>query len=254
MSEAEKEMTTEKKPEKKQFIVDRWIARIRNPVLRELAEWAEMLAFAAVIALFINNTIIANSVVPTGSMETTINTGDRVVGLRLRYTFGEPGRGDVAIFKMAWKCRHCKAQGELPAPEVCPSCGESLSHYETVHYVKRVIGVPGDKIEIKAEGSCKQSEIVSDAAAMFPDGDTDREVVTAAVYVNGQKLDEPYLREPMLYTGDLSYEVPEDCYFMLGDNRNCSRDARYWDNSYIDRDRMVAKVYFRYWKKPSIIR
>ena len=71
----------------------------KNGFLKELLSWIEVLAAAAVIALFCNNVIIANSTVPTGSMETTINQGDRVIGSRLSYTFGEPERGDIAIFK-----------------------------------------------------------------------------------------------------------------------------------------------------------
>jgi len=245
-----KEKTDHKR---KQNPVDRWIESIRNPVLRELMEWLEMLVIAAVIAIFINSFIIANSTIPTGSMETTINAGDRVVGSRLRYTFGEPERGDVAIFKLGWRCFYCKEEGEIPAPDTCPNCGHSLALYETIYYVKRVIGLPGDKIEIRAEGSCRQSEIVSDARNMLDDNDS-RELMTAAVYVNGEKLEESYLREPMLYSGDMDFEVPENCYFMLGDNRNCSRDARYWDNSYIPKERMVAKVLFRYWRKLSLIK
>lgn len=247
-------MENEKKDHRrKQNPIDRWIESIKNPVLRELAEWLEMLVIAAVIAIFINSVIIANSTIPTGSMETTINTGDRVVGSRLRYTFGEPKRGDVAIFKYGWKCFSCREDGENPAPDVCPNCGKNLKFHETVYYVKRVIGLPGDVVEIRAEGTCTPQDLTSDVREMFAEGDT-RELMTAAVYVNGEKLEESYLREPMLYTGDLSYTVPEDSYFMLGDNRNCSRDARYWENSYIPKERMVAKVLFRYWKKLSLIK
>lgn len=246
--------TDTEKDHKKKSLTD----RIKNPILREIAEWIEMLLIAAVIALFINNVIIANSVIPTGSMETTINAGDRVIGLRLLYTFGEPKRGDIAIFRLGWKCRSCGEQGELagddPATDTCPKCGKSLRFYQTVYYVKRVIGLPGDKIEIKAEGSCKQEEIVSDARLSIPSGNEDLTMVTAAVYINGEKINEPYLREPMLYNGDMEFSVPEGCYFMMGDNRNCSLDARYWDDSYITKKKMLAKVLFRYWKKPSLLK
>ena len=219
----------------------------KSTFVRELLEWMEVLAVSAVIAFCINRFLIANSTNPTGSMETTIMTGDRVIGSRLRYTFGEPERGDVAIFKFGWRCEHCrKAQGENPAPDVCPHCGKTISHPRTVYYVKRIIGMPGDTVEIKAEGSCKASDIVSEASATFAEGET-RSLVTAAVYVNGEKLSEKYLREPMLYTGDMTFEVPEGCYFLMGDNRNGSLDARYWNNSYISKDKMIAKVLFRYW-------
>ena len=218
--------------------------------LAALVDWVEVIVIAAAIALFMNNVIIANSRVPTGSMETTIEVGDRVVGSRLAYTFGEPARGDVAIFKFGWKCNVCHyAMGEAPAPEICPYCAQKITHPQTVYYVKRVIGLPGDVIEIKAGGTCAPSDIVSDARDMVPDPEDGggASVVTAAVYVNGEKLTEEYLREPMLYTGDMRFEVPADSYFLMGDNRNNSLDARYWNNHYIAKEKMIAKVLFRYW-------
>ncbi|MBE5985106.1 MAG: signal peptidase I, partial [Paenibacillaceae bacterium] len=66
---------------------------------RELFEWLKIIVIAAVIAFFINTFLIANSRVPSGSMETTIMTGDRLIGSRLAYRFGgEPQRGDIIIF------------------------------------------------------------------------------------------------------------------------------------------------------------
>ena len=46
---------------------------------------------------------------------------------------------------------------------------------------------------------------------------------------------------------EMTFTVPEDAYFCLGDNRNESRDARYWDNTYVYRNKIVAKVLVRYW-------
>ena len=71
--------------------------------------------------------------------------------------------------------------------------------------------------------------------------------------MNGEKLEESYLKEAMLYTGDMEFEVPEACYFFLGDNRNNSLDARYWEDPYISEDKLVAKVLFRYFPNPSFI-
>ena len=218
-------------------------------VLKEILSWIEVLVIAVAVALICNNFIIANSTVPTGSMEHTIEQGDRVIGSRISYYIGDPQRGDIVIFKFGWICNRCgEGMGEGEAPETCPSCGQEITHPKTLYYLKRTIGVPGDVIEIKAEGSIKASELQELPGV---EGGSNAELVTAAVYVNGEKLDEPYLREPMLYTGDMKFEVPENCYFFMGDNRNYSLDARYWENSYISKDKVIAKVLFRYFPNPT---
>lgn len=202
-----------------------------------------MLLSALALAVLINGFIIANSTVPTGSMESTIMAGDRVIGSRLRYTFSEPERGDIAIFRFGWICENCKkARGEGSAPGVCPNCGREIHSPKTLYYVKRVIGIPGDHIEIRQDSTVRQADLKTVIEGTY----SELPLITAAVYVNGEKLDEPYLYEPMLYTGDLSFDVPEGCYFMLGDNRNNSLDARFWDEPYISSEKMIAKVFFRY--------
>lgn len=242
------EVSSEEGPDKKHK---------KNSVLAELLSWLEVLVIAVIAALFINTFIIANSTVPTGSMENTIGQGDRVIGSRLSYTFGEPERGDIAIFKFGWICNRCNtAQGEGEAPETCPNCGEKITHPKTLYYLKRVIGMPGDKIEIKQEGTVKQSELEGFGDFEGPGGsvDSDAELITAAVYINGEKIEENYLKEAMLYTGDMEFIVPEGCYFMMGDNRNNSLDARYWDNPYIEKEKIIAKVIFRYYPGISVVK
>ncbi|MCC2169709.1 MULTISPECIES: signal peptidase I [Clostridium] len=163
--------------------------------------WIQVLVAAAIIAFCVNHFIIANSEVPTSSMETTIMAGDRVIGSRLSYKFGDPQRGDIAIFI-------------YPDDEA-----KGIKTY----YVKRIIGMPGDTIDI----------------------------VDGKVYLNGSDtpLDEPYLHEPMEPEEPQHYEVPDGCYFMLGDNRNYSNDARRWTHKYVKRDKLVAKVLFQYFPK-----
>ena len=76
------------------------------------------------------------------------------------------------------------------------------------------------------------------------------EVKDGKVYINGSDtpLDEPYLPEPM--EGSYGpYEVPEGCYFMMGDNRNNSLDARFWKNQFVEKDKIIAKVLFTYFPK-----
>lgn len=232
----------------------------KSGFLSEVFSWIQVIVVAAVLAFVLNNFIIANSVIPTGSMIPTIEENDRVIGSRLSYTFGEPDRGDIAIFRFGWICEHCKsAMGENPAPETCPLCGEAITRPKPLYYVKRVIGLPGDVIEIRREGSVRASELEEIPPGLVASPDDDTEIATAAVYVNGEKLEEPYLREPMIFTGSSPdeiqrYEVPEDCYFMLGDNRNNSGDARYWNNPYISKDQMIAKVLLRYFPNPALLK
>lgn len=161
----------------------------------ELLSWLQILVTAALIAFVLNTFIIANSKVPSSSMENTIMTNDRVIGFRLTYRFSSPQEGDIAIFR--------------------------FPDDESIYYVKRIIGLPGDVIDIK----------------------------NGQVYKNGSEtpLDEPYLKEEMFPEEDMHFEVPEDSYFMMGDNRNLSYDARYWNNTFVKRDKLIAKVMFRYW-------
>ena len=157
-------------------------------------------------------------------MENTIMAGSRVIGSRLHYKFSEPERGDVAIFVFGWQCPQCGAIIEGDKQDTCPACGSEVGkHGHTIYYVKRVIGMPGDVIDI----------------------------IDDKVYLNGSDtpLDEPYLHEPMEPEEPQHYEVPDGCYFMLGDNRNYSNDARRWTHKYVKRDKLVAKVLFQYFPK-----
>lgn len=94
---------------------------------KEILEWLKIIITAAVIAFCLNTFIIANSVVPSCSMETTIMTGDRVIGSRLAYKFGEkPKRGDIVIFD------HWTGQGN-----------------KETRLLKRIIGLPGETVDIR---------------------------------------------------------------------------------------------------------
>lgn len=219
----------------------------KSGVLSEIIEWIKILVFAAVAAFLLNNFIIANSTVPTGSMENTIMAGSRVFGSRLKYTFGDVERDDVAIFIYGYTCRNCGAEYRETDAGVCPNCGQADSKNRVIYYVKRVIGMPGDHIEIKKTGEVDASEI-----SKLPVKSATGKVPVGTLYVNGEAKEEMYLPEPMICDGnqfpEVDVTVPEGCYYMLGDNRNNSMDARYWgSNNFVKRDRMIAKVYVKYW-------
>lgn len=220
-------------------------------LLGEIIDWVKVIAVAAVLAFCLNNFIIANSTIPTGSMQDTIMAGARVFGSRLKYTFGEVERGDIAIFVYGYKCKGCGQSYRETDQGVCPSCGREDKKNSVVYYVKRVIGMPGDHIEIKQTGTADASEFHNIKIGKNADGSS-VEVPIGTVYVNGEAITETYLPEPMIVDGqqfpEVDVTVPEGSYYMLGDNRNNSLDARYWgEYNMVSRDKMVAKVYFKYW-------
>lgn len=165
---------------------------------REIFDFLLPIIIAVVIALLLKYFVIANAVVPTGSMKNTIEENDRIIASRLAYITEDPERYDVVLF-------------EFPDDE------------NTI-YVKRVIGLPGETVEI----------------------------VNGVVYVtkaDGQviQLDDSFVTncEPK---GDYGpYEVPEGCYFMLGDNRNNSGDSRFWNNKFVQKNKIIGRVIFRYY-------
>jgi len=161
--------------------------------MKKIFEWLKPIIFAVVIAFIINSFIIVNAIIPTASMEPTILVNDRVIALRMSYLFTEPERGDIVIFD---------------------------SNYEDKLLVKRIIGLPGDSIE----------------------------VVDSKVKINGEFIDD---FSDIAIIGDFGpYEVPEESYFMLGDNRNRSKDSRYWDNPYVEKSLIKGKVWIKYF--PSL--
>lgn len=166
--------------------------------IRDMLSILKTVLIVSVVMLFLNGFVVANAVVPTASMSPEIEPGDRVVGLRFLRNYQ---RGDIIVFD---------------DPD---SPGRYL--------IKRIIGVPGDRISFLPEegGVC-------------------------SVCINGKKMDEPYLPEPMLRNAafdSLILTVPEGSYFCLGDNRNNSLDARYWDHKFISEDEVVARAVVRYW-------
>jgi signal peptidase I len=172
---------------------------------------SEMLAWfwVALVFMLVNGTIGQARVIPSGSMENTLLVGDHLVMSRLGYDAGVPFTN---LHLPLW--RNPKRQQIVIFRPVVPG--------ETTDVIKRVIGLPGDNIDIRQ----------------------------GAVWINGQKLREDYTvgptepGEPMLYRGTMfgnfggksetlgksgmfPLRVPPDCYFVMGDNRTNSLDSRF---------------------------
>lgn len=149
-------------------------------------DWIIPILAALVLAFLIHKFLLFKIKVPTGSMMPTVEIGDQLFVTRI-HNPNNIKRGDIVVFNSE----------ELKEP-----------------LLKRVIGLPGERVEIKSDGS---------------------------VYINGEKLEEDYVKYPGGKT-DMTFDVPEGKYLMLGDNRNNSDDARYWSDPYVDGKDIEAKA------------
>ena len=174
-----------------------------------------MIIIVVLIATLINNVVLINAKIPSESMEKTVMTGDRLFGFRMAYginidLFGheiskkikDPERFDIIIFKY-------------------PDDEKKL-------FIKRLIGLPGEKVQITAGN----------------------------VYINDSEipLDDSFIPEKA--RGNFGpYEVPENSYFMLGDNRNHSKDSRCWKNTnFVTFDEIVGKAVIRYYPSVKLLK
>ena len=191
----------------------------KGDMRKEVVSWVRMFVIVIAVVFVLTQFVIINVRVPSGSMENTIMTKDRLIGFRFSYWFDEPQRGDIILF--------------------------SYPVDEKQTYIKRVIGLPGETVEIR-------------------DG---------KIYIDGssEPLEEDYLKETWTWENDgYTFKVPEGCYFVLGDNRNDSEDGRFWAQialnegkastpeeaepySYVKKDEIKGKAIFKYYSKFAIL-
>ena len=149
----------------------------------------------AVVAFFVLHATIQSCIVIGPSMEPTVEQEQRLIINKLAYSFKRPERGDIVIF-------------------------HPLNAQQT-DYIKRIIAIPGDTVEIK-------------------DG---------FVYINGKRLSEPYVKDPPYYNVSLR-QVSSDNYFVLGDNRNNSNDSH--NGWTIPSRNIIGKAWIRIWPLTSV--
>lgn len=170
------------------------ITKSNIPMIKEVYEWATAIIIVVITYVFLTS-IYQFVRVDGNSMEPTLQNNDVVIVNKLSYRFGSISKGDVVIFPYK----------EDPSKT----------------YVKRVIGLPGDQINI----------------------------VDSKVYINEQCIEEPYIYESMRNKGNVEFPlvVPKNFYFVLGDNRNYSTDSRYSEVGMIHHEDIIGKVQIRVW-------
>jgi signal peptidase I len=194
--------------------------RARKGPFSFLKELPALIIIAFVLALLIKSFLIQAFFIPSESMEPTLKPGDRVLVNKVVYHLHPPRRGDVIVFQNP-------NPGEEPDRGVIGGFfhwiteGLGISAPEDEDFIKRVIGLPGDTVEER------------------PNGD---------IYVNGHKLDEPYLKgqRDLRPQGLPVWHVPPGELFVLGDNRANSNDSRF-GLGYIPIDRVVGRAFIIIW-------
>jgi signal peptidase I len=187
-----------------------------RPVRRRLGELPVLLLVALVLAFGIKTFLLQAFYIPSGSMMDTLQINDRVLVEKVTFRFREPERGEVIVF------RRPGAQIERGPGAVVRSFLEGiglLAPDDEIDLIKRVIGLPGETVEI----------------------------VDGVVSVDGRALSEPYvLPDERSFP---AVEVPEGEYFMLGDNRGNSDDSRYGLGT-VPRADVVGRAFVILWPLP----
>jgi signal peptidase I len=182
-----------------------------------------LVVVALVLALLIKSFLVQAFYIPSPSMNPTLANGDRVLVNKLVYRFHEPRRGDVIVFSDPHPVAEAHRNPVQSAWQWLTQ-GMGISTDPNKDFIKRVIGLPGDTVEIHF----------------------------GTVYINGQPIKEPYL-SPVKETRDYGpVKVPANSLFVLGDNRTDSGDSRF-GLGFIPMNKVIGRAFVIVWP-PSRMR
>ena len=165
----------------------------KKGIVKEILGWVLYIGFILVLVYFIITFVGQRTKVDGSSMEPALSDGDNLIVEKVSYRFQDPERYDIIVFP--------------------------YQHAENVYYIKRIIGLPGETVQI----------------------------IDGYVYVNGELLDEHYGAEVMLDAGiaETEIELGDEEYFVLGDNRNHSADSRDSSVGVLTRDQLIGRAWVR---------
>lgn len=214
-------------------------------MIKAIREWGEALIIAIVLALFIRAFFLQAFKIPSGSMLETLQIGDQLLvnkilyGVKIPFTdillinFSDPKHNDVIVF-------------EYPKD---PS----------KDYIKRVIGVPGDTIEIRDKELYRNGEKIEESYIQHkdprikkrPEDPNSLALAKEQEFLAEGGMYEKYFDSGFTWIRDNfgPITVPENHYFVMGDNRDSSQDSRYW--GFVHRNKVVGKAWILYWSWKS---
>ena len=165
-------------------------------IVKELLDTSIYLLVVLVLTYLVITFVGQRTQVSGSSMETTLSDEDNLIVDKISYRFSEPKRFDIIVFPFEYE--------------------------EDTYYIKRIIGMPGERVQIDGEGN---------------------------IYIDGEVLEESYGREIMESPGRAWDEITlaEDEYFVLGDNRNHSSDSRDPSVGNIKRKDIIGRAFLRIW-------
>lgn len=169
---------------------------MKEKIIKEIFDMSIYILLAVIISFLILTFVGQRTPVDGSSMEPTLSDGDQLILDKLSYRFNDPKRFDIIVFPYYYE--------------------------EKSHYIKRIIGLPGETVFIDPEGN---------------------------IYIDGELLHETYGLEVILDAGRANVPVVlgEDEYFVMGDNRNNSHDSRYEDVGNIQRSQINGRAWARIW-------
>ncbi|QZZ20766.1 signal peptidase I [Leptothermofonsia sichuanensis E412] len=158
-------------------------------------EGLKTIGLSAVLAFGIRTFVAEARYIPSGSMLPTLQVNDRLIVDKVGYYFRDPQRGDIVVF--------------------APTDALEKQNFNDA-FIKRIIGLPGEKVEVKG----------------------------GRVYINGEPLRENYIADNPQYEWGPQV-VPAGSYLVLGDNRNNSYDSHYW--GFVPRNKIIGRAVVRFW-------
>jgi signal peptidase I len=187
--------------------------------VRLFREYAVLVVIAIILASLVRAFLGQAYWIPSESMVPTLQKKDRVIVSRISFKLGDPERADIVVFQNPnFEDKGNKDPISRGARNVLELVG--IGQPKEKYYIKRVIGLPGDKLSIHDNH----------------------------VYINGKELPEPWLRKDVFTADNGTYGgteivIPKHKYFMMGDNRDFSADSRVF--GLVDRSAMVGRAFVR---------